>query len=113
MARGDQKPAKPKTQPRTPLKAPVVATHLTKDELLRVDLLRNNIKKTQPQKTVDVQSTFELMYLRVLSRIHKRASMEKDLKELKTLLDKSAAKVDEILAKAGPPVAAESQKAPS
>ena len=76
--------------------------HLTKDELQRVDVVTSNIKNSQTQKTVDVHSTFELMYLRVLSRVHNRGTMEKDLKELKTLLDKSAEKMAEILAKAEP-----------
>jgi hypothetical protein len=97
-------PKEPKksSHPRAPRSAPASHVHLTKDELQRVGSVTSNIRNSQTQKTVDVHSTFELMYLRVLSRIHNRGPLEKDLKELKTLLDKSAEKMTEILAKAEP-----------
>ena len=81
--------------------APRAAVHLKEEELRRVDELRVNIvKRGKTQAKPDIESTLELMYLRVLSQVKNRASMEKDLKALKTLLDETGAKMTEILEKA-------------
>jgi hypothetical protein len=76
------------------------AVHLKKEELQKVDALRVNIAAGSAQHKPDVQSTFELMYLRVLSRIKNRGPLEEDLKELKKMLDHAAAKMDEVIEKA-------------
>jgi len=79
--------------------------HLKEEELRRVDELRVNIvKKNKTQAKPDIESTLELMYLRVLSQVKNRGSMAKDLKDLKTLLDQTGAKITEILQKADPSI---------
>ena len=75
------------------------AVHLKKEELQRVDELRVRIAAGSAQNKPDVQSTFELMYLRVLSRTKNRGPLEEDLKELKKMLDQTAAKMNEVIEK--------------
>jgi hypothetical protein len=75
------------------------AVHLKKEELQRVDELRVRIAAGSAQNKPDVQSTFELMYLRVLGRTKNRGPLEEDLKELKKMLDQTAAKMDEVIEK--------------
>ncbi len=102
MAKAPSKSAK--THPASA--APRGTVHLKQEELRRVDELRVNIvKKSKTQAKPDIESTLELMYLRVLSRVKNRGSMEKELKDLKSLLDKAGAKMTEILDKADSPTA--------
>jgi hypothetical protein len=75
------------------------AVKLKKEELQRIDTLRLNIAKNKGQPRPDVQSTLELMYLRVLGMVNDRGPLQKDLQQLKTLLDQAAAKITEILDK--------------
>jgi hypothetical protein len=79
--------------------SPRPPVHLKKEELQRVDELRVNIATGSAQNKPDVQSTFELMYLRVLGRVKNRGPLEADLKELKKMLDQTAAKMNEIIEK--------------
>ena len=76
---------------------PVV--HLKKEELQRVDELRVSIATGSAQNKPDVQSTFELMYLSVLGRVKNRGPLEEDLKELKKMLDQTAAKMNALIEK--------------
>jgi hypothetical protein len=74
--------------------------HLKKEELQRVDELRVNIAARKGQSAPDVQSTLELVYLRVLGRVKNRAAMESELKALQKTLNQAASQITEILKKA-------------
>jgi hypothetical protein len=76
-----------------------LAVHLKKEEVQRVDDLRINIAQSKNQNRPDVQSTLELMYLRILGRVKNRGPLEKDLAELKKMLDQVGVKMTEILDK--------------
>ena len=78
---------------------PPKVMHLKEAEIERLTELRVNIAQSKTQKRPDVESTLELMYLRILCRVKNRGPMEKDLKELKRMLDKAGAKMAEILDK--------------
>jgi hypothetical protein len=80
--------------------SPRPVVHLKKEELHKVDELRVKIAAGSAQHNPDVQSTFDLMYLRVLGRIKNRGPLEKDLEELKKMLDQTAAKMSEVIDKA-------------
>jgi hypothetical protein len=80
--------------------APRAPVHLKKEELQRVDDLRVNIIGSRGKARPDVQSTVELMYLRILGRVNNRTQLGSELKELKQLLDKAAALMTEIMDKA-------------
>jgi hypothetical protein len=73
--------------------------HLKKEELQKVDELRVNIASRKGQHTPDVQSTLDLMYLRVLGQVKNRTAMETELKALKKTLDQAATQISEILGK--------------
>jgi len=79
-----------------PSRAPV---HLKKEELSRVDELRVNIIANRGQHRPDVESTLELMYLRILGRVEDRGAVQKELKQLKSLLDQAAGVMTEIMDK--------------
>ena len=79
---------------------PRPVAHLKKEELQKVDELRVSIAAGSAQNKPDVQSTFDLMYLRVLSRVKNRGPLEEDLKELKKMLDQTAAKMNQVIEKA-------------
>lgn len=55
------------------------------------------------QSRPDVQSTLELVYLRILGQVEDRPSLAKELKELKSLLDQAASLTTEIMDKAEKP----------
>lgn len=82
--------------PRTP-------SHLKKEELKRVDELRINVMAGSGKSRPDVQSTLELMYLRILGRVEDRGALAKELKELKSLLDQTGSLMTEIMDKAENP----------
>jgi len=89
-----------RTAHQPPASAPSRPTvYLKKEELQKVDELRVNIAAGSAQNKPDVQSTFDLMYLRVLGRIKNRGPLEEDLKQLKKMLDQAAAKMNEVIAK--------------
>jgi hypothetical protein len=90
-------PRKSKQQQLPAENVPRPASHLKKEELDRVDELRINMVKSKGQTGPDVQSTLELMYLRVLGRVKNRTAMDSDLKALKKTLDQAAAQITEIL----------------
>jgi hypothetical protein len=79
---------------------PRVPVHLKKEELSRVDELRINIIANRSQSSrPDVESTLELMYLRILGRVEDRGAVQKELKQLKSLLDQAAGVMTEIMDK--------------
>lgn len=80
-----------------PTRAP---SHLNKDELKRVDELRVNIVASRGQSRPDVESTLELIYLRILGGVQDRGALAKELKELKSLLDQAGSLTTEIMDKA-------------
>jgi len=105
MAKAARKPTRHSTATALTRGSPVgtsprPAVHLKKEELQKVDELRVNIAAGSAQHKPDVQSTLELMYLRVLGRIKNRGPLEEDLKELKKMLDQTAAKMNEVIEKA-------------
>lgn len=95
MSRPQRKPTK--IAPGRPPRAPV---HLKKDELKRVDDLRINIIANRGKDRPDVESTLELMYLRILGRIEDRDQVQSELKQLKGLLDETATVMTKIMDKA-------------
>lgn len=93
-------PRTPKKQPGPVGTVPRVSPHLKKEELKRVDDLRVNIMTNRGQKTPDVQSTLELMYLRVLGQVKNRTAVDSELKALKKTLDQAATQISKILGNA-------------
>lgn len=90
-------PRKSKQQQLSAENVPHPATHLKKEELDRVDELRINMVKSKGQTGPDVESTLELMYLRVLGTVKNRTAHESDLKALKKTLDQATAQITAIL----------------
>ncbi|MGA2664233.1 MAG: hypothetical protein ABSF83_04750 [Nitrososphaerales archaeon] len=73
--------------------------YLTEAERSRMKDLWVSAKKVKSEKRRDAQPTIELMYLGLLGRVKNRDAVEKELKELKKMLDASAALMIEILEK--------------
>ena len=71
--------------------------HLRQEEHQRVQTLKASIMKKRGVNNFDVPAVLELVYLRVLGRVESRAPVEKELKELKSLLDQAGAKTTQIL----------------
>jgi len=92
MAKAQRKSAAPSAV--QPPKAPV---HLKKEELQRLGELRTKLTAGRGNYRPDVESTLELMYLRILGRVTNRGPVEAGLKQLKSLLDQAAAKMTEIM----------------
>jgi hypothetical protein len=97
MAKVQRKPT-PQTVPA--VRVSKASPHLKKEELKRVDDLRVNIVGSKG-KSPDVESTLELMYLRVLGQVGNRTASESELKALKKTLDLAATQITSILKKAG------------
>jgi|ERR1035438_691553 hypothetical protein len=93
MSKTPRKPAAPSSAQRRP-RAPV---HLKKEELQRLGDLRTKLTAGRENYRPDVESTLELMYLRILGRVKNRGPVAAELKQLKSLLDQTAAKMTEIL----------------
>jgi hypothetical protein len=71
--------------------------HLKKEEADRLNALRAKLVAARANDRPDVDSTLELMYLRILGRVRSRAPVEAELKKLKTLLDQAASTMNKIL----------------
>ncbi len=97
MARVQRKPTQ---QPVPAAKVSRGSPHLKKEELKRVDDLRVNIVGSKG-KSPDVESTLELMYLRVLGQVGNRTASGSELKALKKTLDLAATQITAILKKEG------------
>ena len=78
-------------------------SHLKKEELQRVDELRVKVMAGRGQSRPDVQSTLELIYLRILGRVEDRAALAKELKQLKSLIDQASSLTTEIMDKTEKP----------
>ncbi len=72
---------------------------LTKQEKERVGPLWEKEKQVRGDPNPDKHHFFDLLYLGFLGHIENRARVEGDLKELKSLLDKSADLMMEIVEK--------------
>jgi hypothetical protein len=93
MSKALRKPAAA-SPPQRPPRAPV---HLKKEELKRLGDLRTKLTAGRGKDRPDVESTMELIYLRILGRVKNRGPVEAELKQLKSLLDQAAAKMTEIM----------------
>ena len=71
--------------------------HLKKPEVDKLNLLRGKLVAARGQDRPDVQSTVELMYPRILSRVKDRQGMQADLKQLESLLNQAATKMTKIM----------------
>jgi len=78
---------------------PEATKYLTKEELGRIDGLWEREKKSRADANPDKHHFFDLLYLGFLGHIKNRGRVEKDLKELKKMLDETADKMMEIVDK--------------
>jgi hypothetical protein len=70
---------------------------LKKDEVERLDELKTKALAARSNERPDVDSTIELMYLRILGRVKNRGPVEAELKQLKGALDKAASLMNKIM----------------
>jgi hypothetical protein len=78
---------------------PEATKYLTKEELGRIDGLWEKEKQSRGDGNPDKHHFFDLLYLGFLGHIKNREKVEKDLKELKKMLDETADKMMEIVDK--------------
>jgi hypothetical protein len=80
--------------PQRATRAPV---NLKKEEVQRLGELRTKMIASRAKDRPDVESTLELMYLRILGRVKNRGPAAANLKQLKSLLDQAAAMMVKIM----------------
>lgn len=90
---------KPKVDSRDYIKVSPSPKNLSKKEVAQIGDVWKRIRKGRIERRPDARDTFNLIYLGFLGNIKNRKLVERDLKELKRMLDESAAKMMEILAK--------------
>jgi hypothetical protein len=73
--------------------------YLTKEELGKIGGLWEKEKQSRADLNPDKHHFFDLLYLGFLGHIKNRERVEKDLKELKKMLDETADKMMEIVDK--------------
>ncbi len=73
------------------------AGSLKKEEVERLNELKAKALATRKNDRPDVDSTIELMYLRILGRVKSRGPVEEELKQLKSTLDKAADLMNKIM----------------
>jgi hypothetical protein len=78
---------------------PEATRYLTKEELGKIDGLWEKEKRSRADLNPDKRHFFDLLYLGFLGHIKNRGRVEKDLKELKKMLDETADKMMEIVDK--------------
>jgi len=66
------------------------AKHFKKEELNSVAALWEKEKQVRTDRNPDKHAFFDLLYLGFVGHIENRGRVEKELKELKTMLDKTA-----------------------
>lgn len=93
MSKAQRKP----TKTRPSQKLPRNTAHLKSEEASRLNELRAKLVAARANERPDVDSTLELMYLRILGRVKNRGSVEAELKRLKTLLDQAATTMNKIM----------------
>jgi hypothetical protein len=90
---------KPKVDSRDYIKVSPSPKNLSKKEVAQIEDVWKRIRKGRIERRPDARDTFNLIYLGFLGNIKNRKLVERDLKELKRMIDASAAKMMEILAK--------------
>ncbi len=93
MSKVQRKP----TRTRPAQKLPRSTTYLKNEEANRLNGLRAKLVAARGNDRPDVDSTLELMYLRILGRVKNRDAVEPELNKLKTLLDQAATTMNKIM----------------
>lgn len=70
---------------------------LKKDEVERLNELKRKALATRKNDRPDVDSTMELMYLRMVGRVKNRGPVQAELKQLKGELEKAATLMNKIM----------------
>jgi hypothetical protein len=73
------------------------AGSLKKDEVERLNELKAKALATRKNDRPDVDSTIELMYLRILGRVKDRGPVEAELKQLKVALNQATSLMNKIM----------------